>query len=200
MTERTKGPAVSMRRPPTRGPQDPWTPRVDALAAIFGPCRAGPPLTGRRPTCISMAFTLVTGKPRTPPRCPRCQNWLAGFPEPRTLRGTPTPCPAAHVAFFFIGLAGLPVSLTPRETPHPAALPTLPKLAVEPAGTTYAAGNSTPSRDVPLRSLDWSFSRHWIFVQNFWGGEGENEGETGRKILRGFQQGFQGPWFCSLGR
>ena len=27
MTERTKGPAVSMRRPPTRGPLDPWTPR-----------------------------------------------------------------------------------------------------------------------------------------------------------------------------
>ena len=43
MTERTKGPAVSMRRPPTRGPQDPWTPRVVTLAAIFGGCRGAPP-------------------------------------------------------------------------------------------------------------------------------------------------------------
>ena len=68
MTERTKGPAVSMRRPPTRGPRDPWTPRVDALAAIFGGCCDAPPEMGRRPTCISMAFTLVTGKPRTLPR------------------------------------------------------------------------------------------------------------------------------------
>ena len=43
MTERTKGPAVSMRRPPTRGPQDPWTPRKIALLAIFGGCRGAPP-------------------------------------------------------------------------------------------------------------------------------------------------------------
>ena len=43
MTERTKGPAVSMRRPPTRGPQDPWTPRDVVLAAIFGGCCGAPP-------------------------------------------------------------------------------------------------------------------------------------------------------------
>ena len=60
MTERTKGPAVSMRRPPTRGPQDPWTPREGWSAAGFlRPICAGPPLTGRRTACISMAFTSL---------------------------------------------------------------------------------------------------------------------------------------------
>ena len=102
MTERTKGPAVSMRRPPTRGPQDPWTPRVVALASIFGPCRAGPPLTGRRPKFFSIAFTLVTGKPRTSPRRPRCQNWLSAFPEPRTQRGTPHPPPPLTLNFSLL--------------------------------------------------------------------------------------------------
>lgn len=70
----------------------------------------------------------------------------------------------------------------------------------EPKVPARSAGNSTPSRAATLRSLDWSFSRHWIFVQNFWDGGGENEGETGRKILRGFQQGFPRPRFCSLSR
>ena len=69
-----------MRRPPTRGPQDPWTPRKITLRGDFrrvprrptvdgappdlhlhdfyaGGCRAGPPLTGRRTACISMAVT-----------------------------------------------------------------------------------------------------------------------------------------------
>ena len=44
VTERTKGPAVSMRRPPTRGPQDPWTPRKIALRGHL--CAPHP----RRPT------------------------------------------------------------------------------------------------------------------------------------------------------
>ena len=106
MTERTKGPAVSMRRPPTRGPQDPWTPRVDALAAIFGPCRAGPPLTGRRPTCISMTFTLVViiqvphtlrkpPHPPPPPALPKLASGLSGVPH---AAGHPKPSRAAHAA------------------------------------------------------------------------------------------------------
>ena len=47
MTERTKGPAVSMRRPPTRGPQDPWTPRTVSLHGhLFAPYPRRPTLDG----------------------------------------------------------------------------------------------------------------------------------------------------------
>ncbi len=117
-------PAVSMRRPPTRGPLDPWTPRKIALRGYFFTCiRAGPPLTGRRTRCISMALTPRhcgrCGRSRTLPRRSRCQNRLAGFPAPRTPPGTLTPRPAAHVAFLFIGLAGLLAAVSPRAPPHP---------------------------------------------------------------------------------
>ena len=47
MTERTKGPAVSMRRPPTRGPRDPWTPRTMALrGCLYAPNPRRPTLDG----------------------------------------------------------------------------------------------------------------------------------------------------------
>ena len=47
VTERTKGPAVSMRRPPTRGPRDPWTPRKIALRGhLFVPYPRRPTLDG----------------------------------------------------------------------------------------------------------------------------------------------------------
>ena len=57
MTERTKGPAVSMRRPPTRGPQDPWTPRKIALRGH--PCRLLP----RRPTVDGPAHDVHLHSP-----------------------------------------------------------------------------------------------------------------------------------------
>ena len=47
MTERTKGPAVSMRRPPTRGPRDPWTPRTMTLwGYLYAPNPPRPTLDG----------------------------------------------------------------------------------------------------------------------------------------------------------
>ena len=52
VTERTKGPAVSMRRPPTRGPRDPWTPRTMALrGCLYAP-------NPRRPTLDGPAHTV----------------------------------------------------------------------------------------------------------------------------------------------
>ena len=119
-------PAVSMRRPPTRGPRDPWTPRTVSLRGHL--CEPLP----RRPTLdgpahkvhlhdpLRLRHSTHCGKPRAPSRRPRRQNWLAGFPAPRTPPGTLTPRLAAHVAFLFIGLAGLPAPLTPRSPPHPA--------------------------------------------------------------------------------
>ena len=112
MTERTKGPAVSMRRPPTRGPQDPWTPRTVSLRGhpcrllphrptVDGPAhevglhnpyaggcaaphrRRGAAL-GASPHSLRRRHLAHRGKPRTLPCRPRCQNWLAGFPGPLT--------------------------------------------------------------------------------------------------------------------
>ena len=74
MTERTKGPAVSMRRPPTRGQQDPWTPRKIALRGhLFAPYPRrptvdgaahnvhlhGPDAGGWHAGCISISFTFL---------------------------------------------------------------------------------------------------------------------------------------------
>ena len=122
-----------------------------------------------------MAFTLVTGKPRTPPHCPRCQNWLSGLPATLTPREILHPAVPLTLIFLFIGLSGLP------------------------AAVLYGKPRTSSRRSRYVFFLG-SFFHHWIFVQNFWGGGGENEGETGRKILRGFQQSFQAPRFCSLGR
>ena len=78
MTERTKGPAVSMRRPPTRGPKDPWTPRtIEFHGYLYKPNPRRPTLDGpahnvrlhflyaggRRTTFITMTFTFTA--PRT---------------------------------------------------------------------------------------------------------------------------------------
>ena len=54
---------------------------------------------------------VLYGKPRTPPRRPRCQNWLAGFPVPRTQREPPHPAPLLTLHFLFIGLSGLPAAV-----------------------------------------------------------------------------------------
>ena len=133
MTERTKGPAVSMRRPPTRGPQDPWTPRKIALRGFFvRSCRAGPPLTGRRTTCISMTFT---------------------FAALRTLRETPRPAMPHTLPKSASGLSG-----TAQPAGHPAHPPpprTLPKLASGLSGGGCSAGHPAPRgqpRTLPRRS------------------------------------------------
>ena len=103
-------PAVSMRRPPTRGPRDPWTPHKIALLAIFGGCRAGPPLTGRRTRWVSMAITSTaprtlraTPHPATPRTLPKLASGPAGG---GCFAGVPAPRRAAHAAFFFIGPGG----------------------------------------------------------------------------------------------
>ena len=96
-----------------------------------------------RPVGLTGAGALrVTPHPPPPLTLPKLAGGLSGAPH---AAGTPAPCPAAHVEFFFIGLAGLPVSLTPRETPHPAAPPTLPKLAIGLSGAPHAAGHPAPS-------------------------------------------------------
>ena len=59
--------------------------------------------------------------------------------------GSPAPSPAAHVAFFFIGLAGLTALPTFRVTPRLAHPLTLPKLASGPAVTSCPAGIPAPS-------------------------------------------------------
>ena len=78
MTERTKGPAVSMRRPPTRGPRDPWTPRTVSLHGH--PCGLLP----RRPTLDGPAHNVHLHNP-----------YVYGTPH---TAGNPAPHPAAHVA------------------------------------------------------------------------------------------------------
>ena len=70
--------------------------------------------------------------------------------------GHPAPSLAAHVEFFFIGLAGLPVSLTPRETPHPPPPLALPKLASGLSGAPHAAGTPAPSP-----AAHAAFSLYW---------------------------------------
>ena len=78
MTERTKGPAVSMRRPPTRGPQDPWTPRKIALRGHL--CAPHP----RRPTVDGPAHKVGLHNP-----------YAGGAPH---TAGNPAPCHAPDAA------------------------------------------------------------------------------------------------------
>ena len=128
-----------------------------------------------------------TSHPAAPPTLPKLASGLSGVPH---AAGHPKPSPAAHVEFFFIGLAGRPVSLTPRETSHPAALPTLPKLASGlsgaphaawhpnplprcarcfflyrpsgPAGITHTAGNPAPSRAACAAKIGCRACRHHL--------------------------------------
>ena len=157
-----------------QGSTGPLDPPCRCVGGDFRPLPRRPTLDGPAPEVL--LHCLYAGDRETPhlappPTLPKLAIGLSGAPH---AAGHPAPSPAAHVEFFFIGLAGLPAPLTRRETSHPPA---------------------------PLRCIRLIvFPRHWIFVQNFWGGGGENEGETGRKILRGFQQSFQGPRFYSLGR
>ena len=65
MTERTKGPAVSMRRPPTRGPQDPWTPHTVSLCGhLFAPYPRRPTLDGPAHK-VRLHNSYVCGTPHT---------------------------------------------------------------------------------------------------------------------------------------
>ena len=112
MTERTKGPAVSMRRPPTRGPQDPWTPRKIALRGhLFSPYPRRPTLDGPAHD-VRLHGPYVCGTPHTmgnpaPRRAAHAAKiGLAGFPAPPSLRDTPRPAPPPALHFLFIGLSG----------------------------------------------------------------------------------------------
>ena len=120
--------------------QHPRRPTVDGAAPLvhlhdFYVCgiRAGPPLTGRRTTCISISERTghysrsrpLCGEPRTLPRRPRCRNWLAGVPAPPSPRETPHPTAPRTLQILFIGLAGLPAPRTPRDTSIPAPPRTL---------------------------------------------------------------------------
>ena len=83
VTERTKGPAVSMRRPPTRGPQDPWTPRTITLCGRFfqfhppRPTVDGPAHNVRlhigthRPSFKALITSRETLYPAPPPALPK---------------------------------------------------------------------------------------------------------------------------------
>ena len=130
MTERTKGPAVSMRRPPTRGPQDPWTPRTIGLCGyLFA-------LLPRRPTLDGPAHNV------------HLHNLYAGGTSHTA--GNPEPCCAAHAAK--IGLAGFPAPPSLRGTPRPAPPPALHFLFIGPSGPTgisHFAGNPAPCRANP---------------------------------------------------
>ncbi len=92
-----------MRRPPTRGPQDPWTPRKIALRGHL--CEPLP----RRPTLDGPAHNV------------RLHSlYVCGTPYPAV---NPVPRPAVRAAK--IGLTGFPASFTPPDTPHPPAPRTL---------------------------------------------------------------------------
>ena len=161
MTERTKGPAVSMRRPPTRGPRDPWTPRTVSLRVFFiRSCRAGPPLTGRRTTCISITLTFTaprtlraTPRPTLPRTLPKSASGRSGTAHPA---GNLAPALAANAANSLYWLADLPAAVSPRETPRPAVPRTLPKSASGLYGGGYSAGHPAPHRAAnAANSLYW---------------------------------------------
>ena len=115
------------------GPLDP--PHGIVARRFFNSICAGPPLTGRRTRCISIAFTFAapraTSPPAPPPTLPKSASgpagggYFAGVPAPHRaacLAGNPAPCHAPHAAK--IGLTGLPAPRPPRVTPHPAPSPT----------------------------------------------------------------------------
>ena len=122
MTERTKGPAVSMRRPPTRGPQDPWTPRTVSLCGhLFTPYPRRPTLDGPAHE-VHLHSIYVCGTPHNagnPAPC-RAANaakfGLAGFPAPPSLRDTLTP-PRRERCFSLYWPSG------PTGAPHAAGTP-----------------------------------------------------------------------------
>ena len=133
---------------PRRPTVDGAPPLVHLHDLYAGGCRAGPPLTGRRTTCVSITLTFAalytlraTPHPAPPAALPKLASGLSGGGYSA---GNPAPTPAAHVDFFFIGLAGLPAAVSSRETPHPATPHTLPKLASGRSGTPHPVGNPAP--------------------------------------------------------
>ena len=83
--------------------------------------------------------------PRLPPplALPKSASGLPGTAHPA---GNLAPAPAAHVDFFFIGLAGLPEPRTLRATSRPALPLALPKSASGLPGISHPARNPAPSR------------------------------------------------------
>ena len=125
MTERTKGPAVSMRRPPTRGPRDPWTPRKIALRGHL--CEPLP----RRPTVDGPAHevglhNLYAGGCAAPHRrrgvAQRASPWPLRRRHPRrpTLDG---PAHSVHLhALYVCGDAHAAGNPAPRRAAHAAKI------------------------------------------------------------------------------
>ena len=147
MTERTKGPAVSMRRPPTRGPRDPWTPRKIALRGHFLPASAAP--HRRRGAALGASpWPLRLRHPRRPTldgpaHSVRLHILYAGGTSHTV--GNPAPCHAPNAAK--IGLAGLPEPCAPRATPRPyraAHAANSLYWPSGPTGTSHTVGNPAP--------------------------------------------------------
>ena len=141
-----------MRRPPTRGPRDPWTPRTVSLRGhLCEPLPRRPTLDGpahkvhlHGPYAAALRTLRETPRPAPPPTLPKLASGPTGGGHSG---GNPALTPAAHVAFLFIGLAGLPAAVSPRATPCPAPPLTLPKSASGFSGTPHPAGNPhTPPR------------------------------------------------------
>ena len=70
-----------------------------------GGCRAGPPLTGRRTTCVSITLTSAaprtlwaTSPPAPPLTLPKSASGLSGAPH---ATGTPAPSPPRTLLFLY---------------------------------------------------------------------------------------------------
>ena len=104
---------------PRRPTVDGAPPSVHLHTLYAGGIRAGPPLTGRRTRYISMTLTFAalytlraTPRPAMPQTLPKLASGPTGATHPAR---HPAPSPATHVAFLFIGLAGVFLQLTCRD-------------------------------------------------------------------------------------
>ena len=74
MAARVKAMEMQVGRRPVYGGAPQHPPKIAANVTtrglvsglVFTPIRPGPPLTGRGPSCISMAFTIAAGAPPHP--------------------------------------------------------------------------------------------------------------------------------------
>ena len=114
-----------MRRPPTRGPQDPWTPRTVSLRGhLFTPYPRRPTVDGA-PPLVHLHNLYAGGTSHTagnPVLCPAAHAAKIGWRAFRDHlpRETPRTLPCQERCFSLYRLAGLPGAITLRETPRPA--------------------------------------------------------------------------------
>ena len=92
---------------PRRPTVDGAPPLVHLHNLYAGRCRAGPPLTGRRTTCISIAFTFATPRATSPPRptAHAAKIGLTSLPG-RLLCGSPRTLPCRARCFFLYWPSG----------------------------------------------------------------------------------------------